>query len=49
MQSFMLKKKKIGGPKLFYLGISGLEFDKTIVIFENSTLKFVKMQSQSFM
>ena len=29
-------------PKMSYLGIFGLEFQKTIVIFEISTLEFVK-------
>ena len=34
------------GPKLPYLGIFGLELkNKTIVIFEISTLKFVKNES----
>ena len=28
------------GPKLLYLGIFGLEFEKAIVIFEIKTLKF---------
>ena len=36
------KKKKNLGPKLFYLGIFGLEFGKTIIIFEISPLKFIK-------
>ena len=30
---------------MLYLGIFGLEFSKTIVIFEISTLKFVKHES----
>ena len=41
MQSFMLKKKITLGPKLAYLGIFGLKFEKAIVIFEISTLEFV--------
>ena len=43
MQGFMLKK--ILGPKLPYLGIFGLEFEKIIVIFKASIFKFVKKQS----
>ena len=31
------------GPKMPYLGIFGLEFQKTIVIFQISTLKFVNI------
>ena len=32
------------GPKNPYLGIMALEFEKTIAIFEISTLEFVKLQ-----
>ena len=46
MQSFMLKKKKRNfRPKLSYLGIFGLKFEKGIVVFEISTLEFFKIQS----
>ena len=48
MRSFMLKKNIKLGPKLPYLAIFGLEnllSERTIVIFEISTLEFVKMQS----
>ena len=43
----LLKNKKCLnlGPKMHYLGIFGLEFSKTIVIFEISTLIFVYLQS----
>ena len=38
-----MKQKKINlGAKLSYLCISGLEFGKTIVIFEISTVEFIK-------
>ena len=33
------------GPKIPYLGTFGLEFSKTIVIFEISTLKYIYLQS----
>ena len=33
------------GPKMFYLGIFGLKFQKTSVIFEISTLEFVKLRN----
>ena len=36
------QRKKNLGPKLFYLDIFGLEFEKTIIIFEISALKFIK-------
>ena len=43
MQSFRLNKKKLRfGPKLSYLENFGLEIEKTIVIFEISTHKFIK-------
>ena len=32
-------------PKLSYLGIFVLEFERTVVVLEISTLKFVKVQS----
>ena len=38
-----LKYLKLG-PKTSYFGNFGLEFSKTIVIFEISTLEFVKSQ-----
>ena len=39
----MLIKKSLDlGPKLPYFGIFGVEFVKTIVIFEISTFKFIK-------
>ena len=39
----MLKGKKTNlGPKLSYLGIFGLEFEKNISISEISTLEFIK-------
>ena len=41
-----LRKKCLNlGPKMSYLGILGLEFWKTIVIFEISTFEFVKLQN----
>ena len=40
----MLKKKYIYfGQKLPYLGNFGLEFEKTIVIFEINALEFITM------
>ena len=44
MQVFMLNKKKLP-LKLPYLSIFRLGFEKTIVIFEISSLEFAKMQS----
>ena len=42
----MQKKKHLDlGQKLLYLGISSLEFEKAIVIFETSALEFVLLQS----
>ena len=32
-------------PKMPYLGIFGLEFENSIVIFEISTLEFIKLQN----
>ena len=46
MQSFMLNEKKLNlGTKLPFVGIFALEFEKTIAIFENSTLKIIKLKS----
>ena len=46
MQNFTKKQKCLNvGPKIHNLGIFGLEFEKNIVIFEISTLKFVCMQN----
>ena len=46
MQNFVKKQKCLNlGPKIPYLGIFGPEFLKTIVIFEISTLEFVKDES----
>ena len=47
MQSFTLqrKNKQIWDQKMSCLGIFGLAFEKTIVIFEISTFRFVIMQS----
>ena len=46
MQNFTRKEKCLNlGPKIPYLGILGLEFQKFIVIFEISTLEFVKNES----
>ena len=46
MQSLMQKEKTINlGPKMSYLGIFGLYFRKTVIIFEVTTLHFVKIQS----
>ena len=42
----LLRKRCLNlGPKISYLGIFGLEFSKTIVIFEIRTLKFDKNES----
>ena len=42
LQSLMQKQKCLHlGPKMSYFGIFGLELEKTVVIFEISTLKFV--------
>ena len=42
MQSFAKNQKWLNlEPKMSCLGIFGLEFEKTIVIFEISSLKFV--------
>lgn len=41
-------KMKKKGPKVPYLGILELEFEKTIVVFEMATSKIVKMQSITF-
>ena len=40
-----LRKTIKFGPKLPYLGIFGLEFEKAIFMFEITTLEFVKFQS----
>ena len=40
------KKKHLDlGQKLLYLGISSLEFEKAIVIYETSAIEFVLLQS----
>ena len=44
MQSFILNKKNNLGPKLSYLGTFVLGFEKSIVVIQISTLKFVKVQ-----
>ena len=43
MQNFMLSKKKLNlGQKLPYLGIFGLELEKTFLIFKIKTVDFIK-------
>ena len=45
MQSFLQKERKLYlGSKIHCLGILGMEFEKTIIIFETSTLESVKVQ-----
>ena len=46
MQNFTKKQKCLNlGPKMPDLCIFGLEFKSNIVIFETSTLEFVKLQN----